>query len=295
MNDRKKILLILSLLLLTSLACATVTDLFRSQPPQRAAEPDFPANGLTTAVIEPTESPANGGTPTSPEEQTPEAAGGSTTPEGDGESKPAPSPEGRISATGDAAELEVTELNWFQDEDGTITFLGKLKNNGSTDLVFVELAFILRDENGGAVASDYTYAALDILPAGESSPFKMFFFEPPYDPWVSYEIMIEGDVNNFFEYYSDFEVVSSQLEEGSFGYDLTGELKNTGDQKASFVMVNAVVYNRDDEIISVDFTFAEKDVLKSGETSPFTLSVWSTLNDQEPDHFELYLQGNPSE
>lgn len=299
MTHRNKLLLWIAVLLLTALACTTVTSLFQNQPQEPDLGPalqdeDPAAPELEEPILEdpvlpepPVENPALESNENGLESDDLE----------DDDTAPAQlfGGEGRITATGDAAGVEVIELNWYQDEDGYLTFLGLLKNNGDQDLVFLELAFILSDEDGATVASDYTYSALDVFPSGEISPFVMYFYEPPADPWVSYEILIEGDVNEYFDYYADFEVLSAELQEGTFGYDIVGEIKNVGSSQTDFVNVYAALYDSEDQLIAVDFTFVDKDVLPAGETSTFTLSVWDTLQDLEPDHFEFFIQGNLSE
>jgi hypothetical protein len=264
-----------------------ITNLFESAPP----EPNAVPNVQNEQPLPPAEQPAN---------QPDNGQDGDENDDSDGDDDQSPpttqtSAGDKITATGDAKEVEVVTINWLEDEDGYITFLGMLKNNGNKDLVFVELSFTLRDENGTPVTSNYTYASLDILPPGGTTPFAMYFYEPPYDPWVNYEIIIEGDVNEYFDYYTELEVVSSTLQTGSFGHDIVGEIKNTGSQKVDFVTVYAAIYDKDDQLIAVDFTFADEDIISPGGTSTFTLSIWDTLGDLEPDHYVLYLEGNPSE
>ena len=298
MTSRNKILLCVVVLLLAALACTTVSSLFENEPQQPdigpavqdedPEPPDVEGPILENPVLP--EPPVEKPVPESDQD-----APALEDSEDDSDKVPPLRQfggEGIITATGDAARVEVIELNWYEDEEGYLTFLGLLKNNGNEDLVFLELAFILRDEDGAAVASDFTYSALDVFPAGEISPFEMYFYDMPADPWVSYEILIEGDVNDFFEYYADFEVLNAELQEATFGYDIVGEIKNVGSSKTDFVNIYAAVYDAEDQLIAVDFTFVDEDDLSAGETSTFTLSIWDTLQDLEADHFDLYIQGN---
>jgi len=298
-KHRNKLFILISVVLLAALACNTVTNLLENKPQQ----PDFgpaiqDADPAAPEVEEPIlENPV---LPEPPVDK-PETDSNQEDQDVENNSEDQQEPqqlfggEGKITATGDAAGVEVIELNWYQDEEGYLTFLGLIKNNGNEDLVFLELAFILKDEDGAVVASDYTYSSLNVFPAGEISPFVMYFYEPPVDPWVSYEILIEGDVNEFFDYYDEFEVISADLREGTFGYDIVGEVKNIGSSRTDFVNIYAVLYDSENQLIAVDFSFVDEDVLSAGETATFTLSVWETLQDLEPDHFELFIQGNLSD
>lgn len=281
MTNLKRLLLLFSVLLLVSLACSTITG----QSGTNQTEPNIVSNDdnpviVMTATVE-NNQPATGDNDQPAQEVAPAE-------------QPAAQMDdiGTITAMGDAKGVEILEMNWEQDEDGYITFIGLLKNNGDNELSFVELDFTLRDANGTPVATEYTYSSIDILPPGEVSPFEMYFFDPPYEPWTSYEILIKGDVNEYFTSYTDFEVVSVELTDDGFGYELNGEIKNTGEQSSDFVAIYAIIYNSDNQPISTDFTFAEADALTPGATSTFQIYIWDTFADQTPDHFTLFIEGN---
>jgi hypothetical protein len=265
MNIHKKIRPALLIVLLASLACSTLTNLTggSQQGPDIA---DTPINSLDNSASSedvPDDQPATQSMQ-----------------------------DGFVTAMGEAKVIKITEMNWEIDEDGYITFLGLVTNTGEFELSFVELNFTLRDESGIPVASDYTYSLLDVIPPGGSSPFTMYFFDIPYAPWESYEIIIDGELNDFFSPYLDYEIVSASLQEGDSGYEIAGEIQNTGLRNAEFTAIYAVVYNSSNEIIAADFTFSEAEVIAPGESSNFVLSILDTIGDVQPDHFELYIEGS---
>ena len=298
MNNLKKLLLVLSFLLLVSLACNAVTGAFDNDQPQPAISNNDapisvePEDTIDDAVPLDNEQPEDAAPVEQPDTEQPD------TEQPDTEQPDAEQPSGQvdsngtITAIGDAAGVEIIEMNWEIDEQGYITFVGLLQNNSDIELSWVELKFTLRNADGTPVGSGSAYSALDVLPAGSISPFAMYFYDPPYDPWASYEILIEGDENQFFTSYTDFEVIDAVLEDDDFGYQLVGEIKNVGAEEATFVAINAIFYNSAGDPISYDFTYIDADALEPGASSSFLLYVWDTFGDQIPDHFTLFVDGN---
>ena len=198
-----------------------------------------------------------------------------------------------VTTAGMADALEVSKLNWDQDDYGYIYVVGMLKNTGSEDLDFVEVQVNLRDANNNMVATASGYTSMDILRAGEDSPFIVSFYEPPYDDWQGMEIFIQADQNEYFESYSDLEVINVETAVDDIYYVINGEVQNTGSQATSSVSISVAVYNTAGDLIGVDFTFADAEVLEPGETAPFELYVWATFDGEAVDHFDAYLEGYP--
>lgn len=184
---------------------------------------------------------------------------------------------------------EVADIDYYGDD--SLYFIGLIKNTDTVDLEFVEIHVTLRDSSGQLVASESTYSDLDVVPAGGFSPFKLIFFDKP-SAWQDYEINIEGDEAGFNNPYLDFEIVSSQGSLPSFGaYEIVGEIRNTGAEDAEFVEIIAVLYDANNHVIGVDFTYSEFDKVTAGGTSPFDLFVFDKAQG-EVDHYELFIQGN---
>lgn len=255
MPRTKGILFLVSILLIVSIACGGTRDVIGS---------DEPSTPFNTQII-----------PTSEQEA--------------GEAQPTPSftPE-----TQPALLAEAVDIAYYGDD--SLYFIGLIKNTGNVDLEFVEIHITLRDSNGTLVASESSYSDLDVIPVGQISPFKVIFFDNP-GAWQNYEINIEGDEAGFLNPYTSFEVISSQGSVPSFGaFEIVGEIRNTGDSDAEFVEIIAALYDADNHVIGVDFTFSEFDKVTAGGSSPFELLLFNKASG-EVDHYELYVQGNRSE
>lgn len=173
-------------------------------------------------------------------------------------------------------------------------FIGQIRNTGNVDLEFVEVHVILRDTNGILVASESSYSELDVIPVGETSPFEVMFFETPQS-WQSFETNVEGDEADFLEPYVDFEVISSQGNVPSFGdYYINGEIRNVGLQDAEFVEVIAALYDANDQIIGLAFTYSDFDKVTAGGSSPFEMYFFSKAPG-DVTRYEIFVQGNAIE
>lgn len=290
MNPIKKLMLLLSILLLASLACSTVTNLLggnNAPPPavndNSSAESNQSQNNTAdNDAVQPAD------TDNQPVDDDSQNIG-----DDDAAQPTGPMFENvTITAIGAAADVEIIEFNWEEDEYGDIVFIGILQNNGSVDLSFVGLAFTLRNADGIAVGTNPTYASLNLVPVGGTSPFTIVFYDAPYDPWESVEILISGDENDWFTYNTEFEVISSELVEGDYGYEIVGEVQNVGNETSDYVSLIAAVYDSAGNLITVEFTFADADVMAPGDISSFSISVWDTIGNAVPDHFTLYIEGN---
>ena len=186
---------------------------------------------------------------------------------------------------------EVVDINSFTDSIDALHFIGLVRNTGTVDLEFVEITVTLRDANNTLVAVESGYTSLDVVPVGQVSPFSVLFLEAPAE-WSTYEIDIQGEEADFLDPYTEFEVVSSTGRIPSFGgYEIVGEIRNTGVANAEFVEVIAVLYDVNNRILGVDFTFTEFDIVEAGGTSPFSLIALSTA-DGAIDHYDLFIEGS---
>jgi hypothetical protein len=256
MIKKTYIYLFVLFLILSILACGNAKEIISTQPAESESEP-IPEQPEETESVQP---------PSQPEP---------------------PKSQKMISA-------EVENVNWYISSIDSLWFIGLVKNTGNVDLEFVEINVLLRDGEGTLVASDFTYSELDTIPVGEYSPFTVLFLEEP-ESWEKYEVVVEGEEAGFLTPYTEFEIISANGKQGSFGdYEIVGEIRNTGSQDAEFVEISAALYDINGKLIGVDFTYTDFDKVVAGGSSPFTIMFLSTA-DGDPDHFELFIEGSISE
>jgi len=192
------------------------------------------------------------------------------------------------SVTGDRpyAGLVVTAGRMYE-EYGYSHLVGEVENTGESNCDYVKIVAGFYDAEGTVVAVDYTYAELDIVLAGDKSPFELSVEDlPAFD---HYELWVEGEPTSE-EPYGDFEVdVAREYEQYGYYY-LAGEVKNTGEKDCEFVKIVVAFYDAEGQVIAVDYTYTELDVVPANGASPFELAV-----DNLPafDHYELWVEGSP--
>ena len=132
--------------------------------------------------------------------------------------------------------LEIIDTNYYEDEFGGFNFLILVENNGSIALEFVEASVTLKDSTGSIVASESFYSSVDLIEPGGRAPISLFWSDGVPE-WETFEVFVDGDEeSDFFGYYTDIEVTSSELVEDDFGgLEIVGEVQNTGDLAADFV------------------------------------------------------------
>ena len=74
---------------------------------------------------------------------------------------------------GSKRNLEITNSNSNVDSIGYLNVNGEIKNNSNSDLQYVEVIASFYNKNGEIVDAAYTYAQMDIVNAGSTSPFKI--------------------------------------------------------------------------------------------------------------------------
>ncbi|MDW0200086.1 MAG: FxLYD domain-containing protein, partial [Nitrososphaeraceae archaeon] len=85
-------------------------------------------------------------------------------------------------------------------------------------------------------------------------------------------------------------LLSQKLKKASFGYrDLVGQVKNIGNNTASFVRIDLTTYDKNGDVLGTDSTYATANTLKPNQKSTFQLMT-SADNFKGMDHYELSLQ-----
>jgi hypothetical protein len=263
-------ILVLAALVLASLACGIAEPATK----ERSAAAKFEGEPVKEAAPAETQEPEGGPVEEAVEEQPEEQPVEEAAEE--------PQPE-------EAIATEVVAINWYTDITGYLNFVGVIKNTGTVPLEFVKPVVTLRDAQGEMVALEFTYTELDVIEPGGTSPFILFFTDDVGE-WTDYEIMVEADEAVFSEPYKDLEIISHNGSADEFtDYIIEGEVKNIGSEDAVFVEISAALYDADDNLVAVAFTFTVLDTVVAGGTSPFEIFVLDSAG--EIDHYELYVEG----
>jgi hypothetical protein len=75
-----------------------------------------------------------------------------------------------------------------------------------------------------------------------------------------------------------------------FEKQIVGEVKNSGTESAGFIQPFATFRDAQGAVVDTDFTFAEKQRIQSGDTSPFNLFIISEVVNQQAKTYDLGLE-----
>lgn len=199
-----------------------------------------------------------------------------------------------VSCSADAVEPlsdEIVQIDHYTASTGSLIFIGTLKNTGETPLEFIKIHINLQDGDGKLVASEFTYAYLDVVWPAQEVPFTLIF-QDDVTGWENYELSIEADRSKGSQAYTDLEIISHEGSVCSTGnYQIIGEIKKTGEQAASLVQIVAMLYDAEGNLVANDIAYSEFDEVLPGETSPFNL-ITSKTGLGVVDHYELLYEAN---
>lgn len=192
----------------------------------------------------------------------------------------------------------IEESHAYLTSTNDLFVIGMVKNTGSEtiDFININITVSLRDEAGTLISSESSYAYREILEPAMRSPFKVSFFEVP-DGWTNYDIQVEAELNEYWESYTDFEILSDNGFQNDFGdYEITGELRNSGSETANVIVVIAAFYDASGSLVGTEFGLTDLDLdpLEPGGMASFTVTLFSIFAMQdgpEVASYELWVQG----
>lgn len=186
---------------------------------------------------------------------------------------------------------ELEQVDHFTTITGSLSFIGTLKNTGETPLEFVKVHINLLDGDAKLVASDFTYAYLDVVWPAQTVPFTLIF-QDDVTGWENYELSIEADRSTGSQAYTNLEIISHEGSVRSTGsYQIIGEIKNTGEQAATSVQIIAMLYDAKGNLVANDIAYSEFDEVLPGEISPFNI-ITSKTGLGVVDHYELLFEAD---
>lgn len=197
--------------------------------------------------------------------------------------------------SGVVEDLELANISNYVDAGGTLHFVGEVVNTGEVAVESVNVSIVLFDDAGAQIAMEEWAIPMNYIPAGQTSPFEVLFLDPPEGAsrWEAYVDAIPAD---FMLDYTYADLVFSEHSSRAPDYgdlEILGVVENVGEFDATFVQVVATVYGAEGNVVAVDYTFVEADVLGAGESSPFTMTFVGMAGD--PDRYVLLVQGAYSE
>lgn len=151
--------------------------------------------------------------------------------------------------------------------------IGVLINEGSAPVEYVRIVSSIYDSDDGFLDSDFTYTMLDTLNPGEWSPFTLAI--RGVDRFATYDYQAEWSATTAA---ARPVVIDSHrgAMDGRF-YRVTGQVVNRGNRPQEYVKIVGAAYDRDGELVAVDFTYTRLDTVSAGARAPFELNFGDLL------------------
>ena len=172
-----------------------------------------------------------------------------------------------------APEVVVLSSNAFAPYAGatSLYIVGELRNDSSSNVWLVRIDATLRDSSGNAAGTGYSYAMIDTLSPGMTSPFRIIFPDPP--AWASYELTLTGNTTSQQPY--PLEILNSTSHfDGLDAYHVVGETRNQYAEQRTWIAAYVTLYDDSGEVIGVDYRHTDPHNLNPGETASFDAYVY---------------------
>ncbi len=168
---------------------------------------------------------------------------------------------------GGQGEVVILSDRAYTDDIDYTHVVGEVRNNTNTPVEFVEITATFYNKAGKVIATDYTYAALDIVPSGGKSPFEILKELPASA--ARYTLNVDWEEADAAPP-SGLKILSrSQYVDDIDFLHIVGEVKNTSSRRLEYVEIVATFYDKRDRVIAMDFTYTSPESLRAGQTAPF--------------------------
>jgi len=167
-------------------------------------------------------------------------------------------------------------------EENVFRIIGLARNVGVRDLADASLTFTFLSPSGEAIATRYGSIEMDTLPVGEVAPFVMYF--PSGVPADAENVRVSAEVRYADADYpwtrEGFEILDPEGHMGDWGYDITGSVRNAGDEPAIMIDVVGMAFNAQGRFIGYSMAIVED--LAAAASAPFAMEI-SQSSLAEPD------------
>ena len=170
----------------------------------------------------------------------------------------------------------VRGLNVFRTPVGSLECLGEVFNPGPNPLGNVQLQISLLDQADQTLLAEPFLVALQVIPAGQSSPFRLLFTDPPAT-YAKYSISpLRGEGIDVTTLYADIKVTKSNGSINGAQYRVSGELTNAGKTDATKIRVMVTTYDADKRVIGFRELAVAEGPLAPNAVQPFDISLASS-------------------
>jgi len=186
----------------------------------------------------------------------------------------------------------VRGVAFYETPVGSLWCLGEIVNTSDFTLTNVQVHVTLFDAAGEPLTEADAFAAADLIPPGERSPFGILFTTPP-SGWVSPQVtIVRGEAAGVLaDSYAPIAITGLEGQPTGSQFQASGMVQNTStEQSADSVSVIVTTYDAQGLVTGFRRGKAEiGDTLAPGATAPFALLL--TYHGDAPTDFNAIALG----
>ncbi|MBN1217902.1 MAG: hypothetical protein JXM69_03150 [Anaerolineae bacterium] len=169
----------------------------------------------------------------------------------------------------DAILLGLVSDHNFIDNFNTLTIVGEVRNDSSQNVGETDLTITFYDAAGVVIDMANGETLLDVIPAGETSPFLISLTRPiglasyslraiarPVEPKPTAQLAV---------------IEVRRFEDDAGFFHIKGTIQNAGNTVAKRIKTAAVIYGRDGRVINVNFAYVNPPNLAPGERASYDI------------------------
>jgi LysM repeat protein len=172
--------------------------------------------------------------------------------------------------------LSIRGLNVYRTPVGSLECLGEVFNPSTNALGNVQLQIALLDEADQILLSVPFYVALDVIPPGQSSPFRLLFTDPPA-AYAKFSITpLRGETVDPTSRYAQMKVTKVDGAASGSQYRVFGEISNADQVNATKVRLTVTTYDDQKRVVGYRDLMLNEGSLAPNATQGFDVSLASS-------------------
>lgn len=169
--------------------------------------------------------------------------------------------------------VRVFNYSSYADPAGTPVVVGEVINDGNESIKSVEVKASFIDPAGKILDTGSTFAAIDLIPPGQKSPFMITGGVGYAFNVKSFELQIVNFVKGPIKP-AKLEIVNAnQNSDGINEVGISGEIKNNSDKPATSTKVYVTFYGENNKVIGFTSVNAKSDSIAPNATTNFEFKV----------------------
>lgn len=146
--------------------------------------------------------------------------------------------------------LKIVDSNSYNNEYNNVYVLGLINNTANQQVEFLRLNITLYDDLNNLILSDWTYASPIVIEPNNIACFKKLFQNVTY--YDHYTVEIGSFLQHGMLNYKELAIDNVAHLVDKWGFLVTGEIENIGNETLDRVNLNVIFYDSDDKLLNIE-------------------------------------------